>query len=93
VLDEEARATFVEALRGSVTGAETIRAGVPDGWVVGDKTGTSGQGGRNDIGIVWPPDGEPVVLAVLTQTENPEAEPQDALLAEVTAVAVEALGR
>jgi beta-lactamase class A len=92
VLDDEARATFVEALRGSVTGAETIRAGVPDGWVVGDKTGTSGHGGRNDIGIVWPPDREPVVLAVLTQTEDREAEPDDALLAEVTAVAVEALG-
>lgn len=92
VLDDDARATFVEALRGSVTGDETIRAGVPDGWVVGDKTGTSGRGGRNDIGLLWPPDGEPVVLAVLTQTEDPEAEPDDALLAEATAVAVEALG-
>jgi beta-lactamase class A len=92
VLDDDARETFVEALRGSVTGDETIRAGVPDGWVVGDKTGTSGDGGRNDIGLLWPPDGEPVVLAVLTQTEDREAEPDDALLAEVTAVAVEALG-
>ncbi|WP_129789966.1 class A beta-lactamase [Promicromonospora panici] len=92
VLDDEVRATFVEALRGSVTGMETIRAGVPEGWVVGDKTGTSGRGGRNDIGIVWPPGREPVVLAVLTQTKDPEAEPDDALLAEVTAVAVEALG-
>lgn len=92
VLDDEARATFVEALCGSVTGTETIRAGVPDGWTVGDKTGTSGRGGRNDIGIVWPPGSEPVVLAVLTQTEDPGAEPDDALLAEVTAVVVEALG-
>jgi beta-lactamase class A len=92
-LDDDARATLVEALRGSVTGPETIRAGVPDGWVVGNKTGTSGRGGRNDIGLLWPPDGEPVVLAVLTQTENPEAEPDDALLAEATTVAVEALDR
>jgi beta-lactamase class A len=59
---------------------------------VGNKTGTSAHGGRNDIGLLWPPDGEPVVLAVLTQAEDPEAEPDDALLAEVTAVAVEALG-
>lgn len=92
VLDDDARAALVEALRGSVTGPETIRAGVPDGWVVGNKTGTSGRGGRNDIGLLWPPDGEPVVLAVLTQTEDPEAEPDDALLAEVTTAAVEALG-
>lgn len=92
VLDDDARATLVEALRGSVTGPETIRAGVPDGWVVGSKTGTSGHGGRNDIGLLWPPDGDPVALAVMTRTEDPEAEPDDALLAEVTAVAVEALG-
>ncbi|MFC8798778.1 class A beta-lactamase [Promicromonospora sp. NPDC057138] len=93
VLGEDDRRVLVEALRGSVTGAETIRAGVPDGWVVGNKTGTSGNGGRNDIGVVWPPGREPLVLAVLTQTEDPDAEPADALLAEVTAVAVEALGR
>ncbi|WP_454855546.1 class A beta-lactamase [Promicromonospora soli] len=91
VLDDAGRRVLVEALRGSVTGAETIRAGVPDGWVVGDKTGTSGDGTRNDIGIVWPPDGDPIVLAVLTRAEARGAEPDDALLAEVTAVAVEAL--
>jgi beta-lactamase class A len=93
VLDDAGRTILVEALRGSTTGDETIRAGVPDGWVVGNKTGTSGNGGRNDIGVLWPPDGEPVVLAILTRTEDPDAEPDDALLAEVTAVAVEALGR
>ncbi|MEV0951342.1 class A beta-lactamase [Promicromonospora sp. NPDC050249] len=92
VLDDDARAILVEALRGSVTGPGTIRAGVSDGWAVGNKTGTSGRGGRNDIGLLWPPDREPVVLAVLTRTEDPEAEPDDALLAEVTTVAVEALG-
>jgi beta-lactamase class A len=93
VLDDAGRKVLVESLRGSTTGDETIRAGVPEGWVVGNKTGTSGNGGRNDIGVLWPPDGQPVVLAILTRTEDPDAEPDDALLAEVTAVAVEALGR
>lgn len=93
VLDDAGRTVLVDALRGSTTGSETIRAGVPDGWVVGNKTGTTGHGGRNDIGVLWPPDGDPVVLAVLTQTEDPDAEPDDALVAEATAVAVEALTR
>ncbi|MFD2795545.1 class A beta-lactamase [Promicromonospora vindobonensis] len=93
VLDDAGRTVLVEALRGSTTGNETIRAGVPDGWVVGNKTGTSSNGGRNDIGVLWPPDGDPVVLAILTRTEDPDAEPDDALLAEVSTVAVEALGR
>lgn len=91
VLDEADRRVLVEALRGSVTGAETIRAGVPDGWAVGNKTGTSGDGTRNDIGILWPPGGDPIVLAVLTRAEVRGAEHDDALLAEVTAVAIEAL--
>lgn len=91
VLDEAGRQVLVDALRGSTTGNETIRAGVPDGWAVGNKTGTSGNGARNDIGVLWPPEGEPIVLAVLTQTDDPDVEPDDALLAEVTAVAVEAL--
>lgn len=93
VLDEDDRGILVDALRGSVTGADTIRAGVPDGWVVGDKTGTTGDGTRNDIGIVWPPEGDPIVLAVLTRTEVRGAEHDDALLAEATRVVVDALGR
>lgn len=91
LLDDDARATFVETLRGSTTGMDTIRAGVPDGWVVGDKTGTSGHGTRNDIGVVWPPDGDPIVLAVLTHATAGDEEPDDALLAEATRVAIEAL--
>ncbi|MCP2266692.1 class A beta-lactamase [Promicromonospora thailandica] len=90
-LDDDARAVLVEALRGSTTGDGTIRAGVPDGWTVGSKTGTSAVGTRNDVGVVWPPDGDPVVLAVLTQLRDRDAEPDDALLAQVTAVAVRAL--
>ncbi|MEU4363186.1 class A beta-lactamase [Promicromonospora sp. NPDC023987] len=93
VLDDTDRKILVEALQGSTTGDETIRAGVPDGWVVGNKTGTSGNGGRNDIGVLWPPDGDPIVLAILTRTEDPDAEPDDAFLAEATAVAMEALTR
>lgn len=96
-LDDDARAVLVEALRGSTTGDGTIRAGAPDGWVVGSKTGTSTVGTRNDVGIAWPPGagpgtGDPVVLAVLVQAEDGSTTPDDALLAEATAVTFEALG-
>src|SRR5690606_12671117 len=95
-LADDARAVLVDALRGSTTGDGTIRAGVPDGWTVGSKTGTSGAGTRNDVGIAWPPDdapgaGDPVVLAVLVQAEDGATTPDDALLAEATAVVLEAL--
>jgi beta-lactamase class A len=75
-------------LRGNTTGAGLVRAGVPAGWVVGDKTGTGGYGTRNDIAVVWPPDRAPIVLAVLTSRDTKDATPDDALLAQATTVVI-----
>jgi beta-lactamase class A len=51
-------------LVGCKTGGARIRAGLPNGWRVGDKTGTGAHGSTNDIGILWPPGRPPVILAV-----------------------------
>ncbi|MFE9190061.1 class A beta-lactamase [Micromonospora sp. NPDC007208] len=75
-------------LRGNTTGAALVRAGVPAGWVVGDKTGTGGYGTRNDIAVLWPPDRAPIVLAVLSSRDKKDASPDDALLAQATRVVV-----
>lgn len=79
-----------EWLEGNATGDRYVRAGVPVGWTVGDKTGYDGRGTRNDIAVVRPPGRAPLVLAVLTRRE--ESRPSDdALIAEAAKVAVEAL--
>ncbi|RQX12410.1 class A beta-lactamase [Micromonospora ureilytica] len=75
-------------LRGNTTGAALVRAGVPAGWVVGDKTGTGGYGTRNDIAVIWPPDRAPIVLAVLSSRDKKDATPDDALIAQATRVVV-----
>ncbi|MEV4121999.1 class A beta-lactamase [Micromonospora sp. NPDC049645] len=75
-------------LRGNTTGATLVRAGVPTGWVVGDKTGTGGYGTRNDIAVIWPPDRAPIVLAVLSSRDRKDATPDDALIAQATRVVV-----
>ncbi|MFC0006752.1 class A beta-lactamase [Micromonospora siamensis] len=75
-------------LRGNTTGGELIRAGVPDGWVVGDKTGAGGYGTRNDIAVIWPPDRVPIVLAVLSSRDEKDADYDNALIAEATKVAL-----
>ncbi|WP_083259632.1 class A beta-lactamase [Cellulosimicrobium cellulans] len=86
-LDPAVRDVYVSWLTGSTTGDGTIRAGAPEGWTVGSKTGTAGRyGSRNDVAVVWPPDGAPIVLAVLTDRAGMDDEPDDALLADVTAV-------
>ncbi|MDG4782393.1 class A beta-lactamase [Micromonospora sp. WMMD961] len=78
-------------LKGNTTGGELIRAGVPDGWVVGDKTGAGGYGTRNDIAVIWPPNRAPIVLAVLSSRDQKDAEYDDALIAQAAEVAITAL--
>ncbi len=57
------------------TGDDRIRAGVPQGWTVGDKTGTSGQGEVHDVAILMPPQRAPLLAVVfLSGTSRPTAE-------------------
>ncbi|MGA3562778.1 class A beta-lactamase [Melissospora conviva] len=87
-LDAEDRDLLVEWLKANTTGDKTIRAGVPDGWTVGDKTGSGGYGTRNDIAVTWPAEGAPIVLAVMSSKDAEDAERDDALLARATEVVV-----
>ncbi|MFH8884547.1 class A beta-lactamase [Streptomyces californicus] len=79
-------------LRTNTTGDAVIRAGVPENWVVGDKTGTgSYYGARNDIAVVWPPDSAPIVIAILSNRGTKDAEPSDELIAEAASVVADSL--
>ncbi|MDQ0383118.1 class A beta-lactamase [Amycolatopsis thermophila] len=90
-LPADKRDLLAGIMRGNTTGNATIRAGVPSGWSVADKTGSGSYGTRNDIAVVWPPSGAPIVIAVLTSRATEDAGPQNPLLAEATARAVGAL--
>ncbi|MGC3984746.1 MAG: class A beta-lactamase [Pseudorhodoferax sp.] len=77
-------------LRGTVTGAARIRAGMPAGWVVGNKTGTSGQGSYGsaiDVAVVWPPARAPLVLTVFTTRHAADAPALDAPIAQAARIA------
>ncbi len=70
-------------LLGNRTGDTRLRAGLPPGWRCGDKTGSGERGATNDIGVVWPPQGSPVLVTVyLTETTAP-GEARNATLADV----------
>lgn len=60
-LQPAGRERLTTSLVANTTGDATIRAGVPVGWLIGDRTGTGAQGERNDVGIVLPPDRAPLV--------------------------------
>lgn len=77
-------------MRGNTTGAKRIRAGVPDDWIVGDKTGSGAYGVTNDIAVLWPPGRQPIVLAIYYRQEDPEAKWQDEIIAQATRIVREA---
>jgi beta-lactamase class A len=91
-LDPADRTLFTEWLVGNTTGDERIRAGMPAGWRVGDKTGTGSYGTANDVAIVWPPGAAPIALAVLTSRATEDATRDNALLAQAAAVVAQELG-
>ena len=79
------RRTLLDWMSGNSTGDKLIRAGLPAGWKVADKSGGAG-GRRNDIGVATGPDGQRVYLAVFTSTNDPEAEYDDVVVEEAARV-------
>lgn len=90
-LSEEKREIFQEWFKGNTTGDTLIKSGVPTDWIVGDKSGAASYGTRNDIAIVWPPNDEPIVIVILSNKQEKEAEYDDQLIGEATEIVLETL--
>nr|WP_239168584.1 class A beta-lactamase [Actinoplanes deccanensis] len=91
VLPEPRRRKLNDLLLGNTTGDTSIRAGVPAGWQVGDKTGSGGYGTRNDIAVVRPPTGGPLIIAIQSDRGVPDAPSADSLIADATRATIAAL--
>ncbi len=72
-------------LIGNETGDNTLRAGFPKEWIVGEKTGTCSNGGRNDIGF-FVVDGRDYVVAVYTTAPSLTPDKRDDLVASIARV-------
>lgn len=88
VLDEPRRRQLRDWIRGNVT--STMRAGLPPGWTTADKTGSGDYGSTNDVGIAYGPDGQRVLLSLMTRSrlQNSNAAPMRPLIAEAMALAI-----
>jgi beta-lactamase class A len=88
-LSADSRALLIQWMIDTQTGLRRIRAGVPEGWVVGDKTGTGYRetiGNKtNDIAILWPPGRAPVIVTAYLETPFYDGirDEDQAILAEV----------
>lgn len=81
ILTSSQREQLVTWMRNNAVGYKRIRAGVPIGWVVADKTGSGDYGIANDIGILWSPLCKPIVLAIYTVQNKQDAKSRDDIVA------------
>lgn len=74
----------------SRTGASRLRAGLPAGWRVGDKTGSGLHATANDVAIVWPPRGAAWLIAAYSTGSRGDARTRNAMLAGLAHIAATA---
>lgn len=89
-LTSASRAKLEDWLARNTTGARLIRAGVPSGWRVGDKTGRCADNSINDVGILRPPDGDPILLCIYSTGSNASVAEREAAVAETARIVAEA---
>ena len=88
-LSQSSRQLLDRWLADNKTGDEMIRAGLPNDWKIGDKTGRGENGATNDIAIIRPPGKSPILLAIyfVGSTASPKA--RLTAIADVARIVVE----
>jgi beta-lactamase class A len=83
VLSPRSRAQMIAWLRANKTGDQRLRAKLPPGWIVGDKTGSGENAATNDIAIVWPEPSRPMLVTAYYAESRAPMEERNAVLAEL----------
>lgn len=83
VLSPSSRDQFAAWLVANTTGGRRLRAGLPEGWTIGEKTGTSGRGEAGDIGFMRPREGHTILASVYIAEGKKPAKELEPVFAEV----------
>lgn len=89
VLASASQELLVEWLEACETGRNRLRAGLPQNWRVGDKTGSGKRGAANDVAIGFPPGKAPILIAAYTSNPRVEASAIAAAQAGIARLVVE----
>lgn len=83
------RATLRQWMIDCLTGGSRLPAGTPKSWTIAQKTGTGDYGATNAVGVLWPPVGTPLVLAVFYTRDTIDAETNNDIIAAVAKLATQ----
>ena len=92
-LQSASQRLLLEWMVATPSGQGRLKAGAPSDWTVAHKTGSGGYGPTNDIGILYPVEGAPIVVAAYyhgTQQSSPEQ--REEAIAQATRQMLVALG-
>lgn len=90
-LSATSRAQLIAWLKANTTGGTRLRAGVPSGWVVADKTGTGDNGTANDVAVFWPPQRAPLIVTVYLTGATVARDQQNKIIADIGAAVADVL--
>lgn len=96
ILSAQSTQRLLGLMTASVTGTTKLKAGLPPGWTLAHKTGSSGDRlgiapAENDVGIATAPDGRRVAIVALLSGSRLAGAAREAVLADVARAAVAAL--
>jgi beta-lactamase class A len=82
VLLSGSRARLEKWMVDAKVGDHRLPAGLPPGWRIAHKTGT-GSNQTNDVGVVWPPDRAPIIIAAFYLRGDTPKEQREGVLRDV----------
>lgn len=80
VLDKRHQKLFRKWLKENDTGKNRIAYSLPEGWQIGDKTGTCEYGSTNDVAILWPKGKKAIIMSILYTQADKNAKPKDEII-------------
>jgi beta-lactamase class A len=89
LLSPSSRSQLVAWLITNKTSDNRLRAGLPRGWLVGDKTGVNDDknGNLNDVAVAWRANWSPMIISAYCQIPAITADQRNAVLAEIGRIA------
>jgi beta-lactamase class A len=93
VLSTQSKFQLIAWLRQSTTGLARLRAGLPEEWKAGDKTGTGANGANNDVMIGWPRGRSAVIGAVYLSESTQSTRVLEQVHAEIGGLVAAAVAR
>jgi beta-lactamase class A len=92
ILSQDSRERLTGWMLNCKTGNNRLRAGLPERWRIGDKTGNNGKDASGDIAVAWPKSGGPLLVCAYTQGGSPNAAQLEAVFAEIGRMVGRSLG-